>query len=281
MTDLFVDSTDELEALEFELLLTGVAQRYGYDFRSYTRTSLVRRIRVAMENEGVTSASALQERILRDPSCMARFVATVSVHTTAMFRDPAFYLALRDQVFPLLRSYPFVRIWHAGCATGEEVYSLAIFLQEADLYDRCRIYATDISDGLLERARRGIFPLSSMREYTTAYQRAGGARAFSSYYLADAENAIFNQSLRRNVVFSQHNLACDGVFNEFHLILCRNVAIYFEKQLRDRALDLFHQSLCTSGVLGLGQSETLRFTPRESCYEELNGGARIYRKIRD
>jgi chemotaxis protein methyltransferase CheR len=274
------DDERRLQALEIELLLTGLAERYGYDFRHYARASLTRRIRRAMVSENAHSVSALQNKLLHDAGAAMRFVAAVSVHTTAMFRDPDVYKAIRTDVIPLLRTYPFVRIWHAGCSSGEEVYSLAILLEEAGVYDRCRIYATDISDAILERARQGVFPLRIMREHTRAYQRAGGSRDFSSYYVTDHERAVFRSSLRRQVVFSQHNLVCDSAFNEFQLVVCRNVLLYFDQTLRQRAHDLFHSSLSNFGILVLGKKESLRFTEYDQMFQELKSGLRVYRRIR-
>jgi chemotaxis protein methyltransferase CheR len=269
-----------LLALEIDLLLTGLAERYGYDFRHYARASLTRRVRRAVQSEGMPSVSALQHRLLHDVDAAMRFVAAISVHTTAMFRDPDVYRALRAEVVPMLRTYPFVRIWHAGCSSGEEVYSLAILLEEEGLYDRCRIYATDLSDAILERARQGVYPLRSMREHTRAYQVTGGTRDFSSYYVTDQENAVFRASLRRQLVFSQHNLVSDSAFNEFQLIMCRNVLLYFDQTLRHRAHELFHSSLSNFGVLVLGKKESLRHTPHSEAYHELKDGLRIYRRAR-
>jgi chemotaxis protein methyltransferase CheR len=274
------ETGDELEDVELELLLTGLARRYGYDFRDYAPASLRRRVRRAVAREGLRNISALQERLLREPAAMRRFVANLSVGVTAMFRDPEFYREFRQHVVPLLRTYPFVRIWDAGCATGEEVYSLAIVLEEEGLYGRCRIYATDLSDALLEQARKGMFPLDSMQTYTANYLKAGGTREFSSYYIADSENAMFRESLRGNIVFSQHNLVSDGSFNEFNVILCRNVMIYFNQALRDRVHGLLHESLGMFGVLGVGRKENLRFTPHADCYEALPGDVGLYRRIR-
>ena len=271
-----VDRT--LLSLEVELLLQGFAQRYGYDFRNYARASLTRRIRRAVQAERLSSISALLERLLHDPEAAMRFVSSISVHTTAMFRDPEVYRALRDEVIPILRTYPFVRIWHVGCSSGEEVYSLAILLEEQGLYERCRIYATDISDVILERARQGVFQLRHMREYTQSYQRSGGSRDFSAYYTADHESAVLRQSLRRNIIFSQHNLVCDSAFNEFQLIMCRNVMLYFDDTLRNRALDLFHGSLSSFGLLVIGKKEALRYSPYHDRYQELGEGLRIYRR---
>jgi chemotaxis protein methyltransferase CheR len=275
-----LDDERKLQALEIELLLTGLAERYGYDFRNYARASLTRRIRRVMENEGLASISALQSKLLHDVEAAQRFVAAISVHTTSMFRDPDVYRVLRSEVIPLLRTYPFVRVWHAGCSSGEEVYSLAILLEEEGLYERCRIYATDISDSILERARQGVFPLRAMRDHTRSYQAAGGTEDFSKYYVTDQENAVFRSSLRRQFVFSQHNLVCDSAFNEFQLIVCRNVLLYFDSSLRQRAHDLFHASLSNFGVLVLGKKESLHFTEYAASYQELHDGARVYRKVR-
>jgi chemotaxis protein methyltransferase CheR len=271
---------DDIEALEVDLLLTAIERRYGYDFRHYSGASLRRRVRRAVEQEELRSISELQGCILHDPDCMQRFVTNLAVCTTSMFRDSAFYLAMRAKVIPLLRTYPFIRIWHAGCATGEEVYSMAILLQEEGIYDRCRLYATDLSDELLDRAQSGIYPLDKIRSYTANYHRAGGTGEFSAYYTADHKHAILNSSLRRNVVFSQHNLASDGSFNEFNVILCRNVMIYFDTLLRDHVHELFYASLGMFGVLGVGMKESLVGTPREDRFEPLDPGARLYRRIR-
>jgi chemotaxis protein methyltransferase CheR len=274
-----IDERRSIHEVEIDLLLQGVFERYGYDFRNYARASLTRRVRRSLQAEGLATVSALQERLLHDPEAALRFVAAISVHTTAMFRDADVYQSLRNDVVPMLRTYPFVRIWHAGCSTGEEVYSLAIMLEELGVYDRCRVYATDISDRILERARQGVFPLRQMREYTIAYQRAGGVADFSSYYTTDQENAIFRASLRRNLLFSQHNLVSDSMFNEFHLIVCRNVLLYFDESLRDRAQKLFHSSLIPLGTLVLGKKESLRFTAYNHLYRELRDGLQIYRRL--
>jgi len=273
------DREAELERLEIELLLQGIARHYGYDFRGYAPGSLLRRVRHAVRLEGVESVSQLQDRVLHEEAALDRFLRALTIHVTSMFRDADFYRTFRRQVLPQLRTYPFVRIWHAGCSSGEEVYSMAILLEEEGLYDRARIYATDISDSVLERARRGVFPLEVMRKYTEAYHRAGGVRDFSRYYVADAEFAIMTAGLRRNIVFSQHNLASDGSFNEFNVILCRNVMIYFGGDLRDRVQKLLHDSLVRFGYLCLGKKETLDHTALAPRFEELPGDTRIYRRI--
>jgi chemotaxis protein methyltransferase CheR len=269
----------EIEDIEIALLLEGAYRRYGYDFRQYAPGSLRRRVRRIVEAEGVPTASALLEKLLRDPGVMERFLLGLTVHVTSMFRDPHFFRALRETVVPLLRTYPFLRIWNAGCSTGEEVYSIAILLREEGLYDRARIYATDMNEAVLRRAKEGIFPLQRMQEYTANYVKAGGKASFSEYYTAGHEHAIFRPVLKENVVFSLHNLAVDGSFNEFHLILCRNVMIYFNRQLQERVLNLFHESLTRRGVLGLGNRETLKLTPHEAKYQLLNDQEKLYRRM--
>ena len=273
------DSYEAVEDIEIRLLLEGIYLHYGYDFRDYASASLKRRLRAQMQAERVDTISALQARVLHDPGGMQRLLGGLVVNVSSMFRDPPFFLLFREQVVPLLRTYPFVRIWHAGCATGEEVYSMAILLLEEGLYDRCRIYATDIHETVLRRAKEGVIPLAAMREYTTNYIRAGGKRSFSDYYAATPQGAVLRPSLRDKVVFYQHNLATDSPFNTFHVIMCRNVMIYFNKTLQTRAHDLFQQSLLRLGFLGLGSNETLKFTPHEACYEPLGRQEKLYRKI--
>jgi chemotaxis protein methyltransferase CheR len=270
----------ELERLEIELLLEGIYRHYGFDFRSYAYASIRRRLWRRIEAEGLQTISALQERLLHEPATMERVLLDLSINVTAMFRDPSFYLAFRQKVVPLLRTYPFIRIWHAGCSTGEEVYSMAILLEEEGLYERARIYATDINEVVVHRARTGIFPLDRMQEYTENYIKAGGTRSFSEYYVAKYDGALFSPSLQRNVVFSQHNLVTDRSFAEFNVILCRNVLIYFDRTLQSRVHGLFYESLVHLGILCLGSKETLRLSEYETSYEELSGANRIYRKIR-
>jgi chemotaxis protein methyltransferase CheR len=271
---------DELERIEIDVLLEAIFRRYGFDFREYAPASLKRRLWRRVHAEGLTTVSGLQERVLHDSACMERLLLDLSINVTAMYRDPTFYAAFRERVVPALRTYPFVRIWNAGCSTGEEAYSLAILLQEEGLYDKTRIYATDINDSVLERARSGIFPLDKMQEYTQNYINAGGKRSFSEYYVANYEGAIFSRSLIENVVFAQHNLVSDRSFNEFHVIMCRNVMIYFDKPLQDHVHRLFYDSLATFGVLALGHKESIRFSPHEESYETLDADERLYRKIR-
>lgn len=271
---------DETEDLEVELLLEAVFRRYGFDFRQYAPASLKRRLWRRMNGEGLSTISQLQDRLLHDPGCMERLLLDLSISVTAMFRDPSFYVALREHVVPALRTYPFTRIWCAGCSSGEEVYSLAILLKEEGLYERTRIYATDINQAVLDTARAGVFPLDRMKQYTQNYIRAGGRRDFSEYYVAAYDGARFSRSLVENVVFAQHNLASDRAFNEFNVILCRNVMIYFDKTLQDRVHAMFYESLATFGILGLGHKESVTFTPHGDAYEVVDAAERIYRKTK-
>jgi chemotaxis protein methyltransferase CheR len=272
-------SEESAGAFELDLLLEAVYRRYGYDFRDYARASLRRRIRNIMEAEGVRTMSGLQERVLHEPHSLERFVRTMAVNVTSMYRDPHFFRVFRERVVPMLRTYPFVRIWHAGCSTGEEVYSMAVLLQEEGLYDRCRIYATDMNESVLKQAKEGIFPLEVMERYSQNYREAGGTKALSDYYTAAYGNAMFRANLRDNVLFSQHNLATDSSFNEFNVILCRNVMIYFKKDLQNRVHRLLHESLAISGILGLGNKESLQFTSHERDYAQMECGTKLYRRI--
>jgi chemotaxis protein methyltransferase CheR len=270
----------ELEQLEIDLLLEAMYRRYGFDFRQYAVASLKRRLWRRLLAEGLSTISELQARLLHDPACMERLLLDLSINVTSMFRDPTFYAAFREKVVPMLRTYPFTRIWCAGCSTGEEVYSLAILLEEEGLYARTRIYATDINENVLATAREGVFPLAKMQQYTQNYIRGGGKHDFSRYYVAAYDAAQFSRSLLENVVFAQHNLAMDRAFNEFNAIICRNVMIYFDKTLQERVHTLFHESLDTFGILALGHKESILFTPFADAYEELDAAERIYRKIR-
>jgi chemotaxis protein methyltransferase CheR len=267
-----------LEDIELELLLEGIMRRYGLDFRGYARASLKRRVWNMVHAQKLENISQLQAQVLHDALKMEGLLQHLSVNTTTMFRDPSFFSAFREKIVPHLFSAPFVRIWHAGCSTGEEVYSLAILLTEAGLYERSRIYATDVNASVVERAKSGIFPLEHMREYTANYLRAGGSAAFSDYYTANYDHAIFKAPLRKNIVFAQHNLVSDGTFNEFNVVLCRNVLIYFGTQLQERVHRLLHQSLRRFGILALGRGETLRHTVLENDYDEVDGQERLYRR---
>jgi chemotaxis protein methyltransferase CheR len=268
----------EVEALEVDLVLEGIYRGYGLDFRNYARDSIRRRLLRRAEGEGVASISALQERVLHDPRCMARLLADLSVNVTSMFRDPPFYRAFRNQVVPALRTYPFIRIWSAGCSTGEEPYSIAIMMREAGLYDRTRIYATDMNGDVLEQARAGEFPIERMKDYTANYIAARGTRSFSEYYTAGPATVRFDRSLADNMVFARHNLVSDRSFNEFNVILCRNVLIYFAPSLQHEVSRLLYDSLGIFGVLALGRKESVKSTGLEGRYETLDPVERLYRR---
>ena len=270
----------ETESLELQLLLEGVYRQYGFDFREYAPASLKRRVWRRVHAEGTETISGLLERVLHDPDVMERLLLDLSINVTSMFRDPTFYAAFREKIVPFLRTYPFTRVWIAGCSTGEEVYSLAILLHEEGIHDRARIYATDINEAVLERAREGVFPLEKMQEYTENYIRAGGKQSFSEYYLAKYEGALFDRTLTDNVVWAPHNLVQDRSFNTFNVILCRNVMIYFDRALQTRVHQLFHDSLERFGILALGHKESIRFTGIEDAYEELDAQEKLYRKVR-
>ncbi|PYE49390.1 CheR family methyltransferase [Deinococcus yavapaiensis] len=270
---------DEIEDLEVALLLEGVYRRYGFDFRGYAPATLKRRVMHCARTSNLSSVSALQERVLRDRDAFQDFVSCVAVGVTEMFRDPGFYATLRDAVVPLLRTNPFVRVWHAGCSSGEEVYSTAILLHEAGLLNRTRLYATDLNPKALARARDGIYPRDRMEGYARNYHEAGGERDFASYFTRSYDHAIVRGDLKRQITWGQHNLVTDGSFNDFHLILCRNVLIYFDKPLQARVHELLFESLAPSGVLGLGRHETLTFSPVQSRFVELDAREKLYRRV--
>ena len=275
----FAPPERDLEQLEIELLLEAVFRRYGVDFRQYAQASLKRRLYRRMHAEGLATLSQLQDRLLHDPPCMERLLLDLSINVTSMFRDPLFYVAFREHVVPALHTYPFTRIWCAGCSTGEEVYSLAIVLHEEGLYEKTRIYATDINEHVLQTAAEGVFPLERMQQYTQNYLRGGGKEDFSKYYVAAYDSVRLSRSLTENVVFAQHNLAMDRSFNEFNVIVCRNVMIYFDKALQDHVHGLFYESLPTFGILALGHKESIGFTRLAGRYEEVDAAERIYRKV--
>jgi chemotaxis protein methyltransferase CheR len=271
---------NELEQIEIELLLEGIYRYYGFDFRNYAFPFIKRRIWHRIRVEKLTTISGLQERILHDSQVMKRLLADFSINVTEMFRDPSFFLSFRAKVIPLLRDYPYIRIWHVGCSTGEEVYSMAILLYEEGLYEKTRIYATDMNESILEKAKQRSFPLKRMKLYTKNYIEAGGTRAFSEFYTVTNGNAVFHPFLTKNVVFAQHNLVTDGSFNEFHVIICRNVMIYFDKVLQNHVHNLLYESLSLSGILGLGSREGIQFTSHVQYYEELDSTEKLYLKIK-
>ncbi|WP_082220438.1 CheR family methyltransferase [Domibacillus robiginosus] len=270
---------EEIEKLEIELLLEAVFRRYGYDFRNYSYPSIRRRVWHRIAAEAVTGIAALQEKVIRDPACMNRLFYDFSINVTEMFRDPLFFLSMRENVIPLLRTYPFIRIWVAGCSTGEEAFSLAILLEEEGLLSRSRIYATDMNARVLQQAAEGRISLKTMKDDTDNYRKAGGKRALSDYYTVKSNEAVFHSPLKECLVFAQHNLVTDKSFNEFHLILCRNVLIYFNRTLQEHVHDLFYKSLSPFGFLGLGNKESIRFTKHAQQYKDVDVQEKIYRKI--
>lgn len=271
---------EDLEKIEIDLLLQGLFKWCGYDYRDYAYNSLKRRIWHRVHAEKLSTISGLMEKVFHDPDCLKRLIGDFSINVTEMFRDPQFFLTFREKVVPILRTYPSIRIWHAGCSTGEEVYSMAMLLKEEGLYDKSKIYATDINAEVLKVAKAGFYPLEHMRKYTNNYIQAGGKQAFSDYYSVKNNKVNFHSSLTRNVVFAQHNLVTDRSFNEFHVIICRNVLIYFNKQLQKKVHDLFYESLGMFGVLGLGDKETITYTNKANCYEDLTLGQKIYKKVK-
>jgi chemotaxis protein methyltransferase CheR len=272
-------SSIDLEDLEIELLLSAIYKYYGLDFRNYADGSIRRRIWKQIEQEKLFSISQLQNKILHDKRCMERFLLTLSINVTSMFRDPPFYRAFRKKIVPLLKTYPSIRVWCAGCSTGEEVYSLAILLHEEGLFEKSRIYATDMNEAVLRTAQEGIYPLLQMQEYTKNYVDAKGKHGFSEYYTAKYESAILRPFLKEKIVFAKHNLASENSFNEFNVIFCRNVLIYFNEDLQKRVHQLMYESLCRFGILCLGEKESISFTGFEKDYEELDPSYKIYKRL--
>jgi len=271
-------STAALDNIELKVFLEAIFLKYGYDFRNYSTASIKRRIRQRMNLAGVMHLAEMQHRVLHDTNFFHTLLLDLSVNVTEMFRDPSFYLALRKTVVPILKTYPFIKIWHAGCSSGEEVYSMAILLKEEGLLEKSLIYATDFNDVVLMKAREGIYPTERIKDYTVNYQKAGGKRPFSDYYTSKYDAAIMDKSLKKNIVFSNHNLATDSVFGEMHLVMCRNVLIYFDRELQDKAIGLFNDSLVRSGILCLGSKESLRFSKHAEFYKELLAQEKIYQK---
>lgn len=265
--------------IEVELFITALFKKYGYDFRNYSRAHMKRRIlnRVSL-TPGVENISELIHKILYDEEFFKTIISDFSINVTEMFRDPSFYRALREFVVPYLKTYPFIKIWHAGCSTGEEVYSMAILLMEEGLYDRAQIYATDFNDTALEEARKGIYTIDRIKEYTQNYQKSGGKESFSDYYTAKYNLVKFNENLKKRIVFSNHNLVTDGTFGEMNLIICRNVLIYFDRDLQNRVFSLFKESLVHGGILGIGSKESLDFSNVKSDFINLVEKEKIYKR---
>lgn len=263
---------------EVDLLLTDLIDQYGYDFTEYSKASLKRRVNRLFTLDKFVSFAEFRFRLKNDENYLKRFVEEITVNVTEMFRDPWFFKTIRKEIVPVLATYPLIRIWHAGCSTGEEVYSMAILLQEANLLHKSILYATDLNPDVLQKASKGIFSLSAMKQYSENYIEAGGVKEFSSYYIARYDHAIFKSELSSKMVFATHNLVSDGSFNEFQLILCRNVLIYFDRELQEKVLKLFDQSLEALGFLSLGAKETIRFSEIAGKYKQFNTKDRIWRK---
>jgi chemotaxis protein methyltransferase CheR len=271
-------SVRDISDNELSSLLDTVYGQFGYDFRQYSEAHVRRRVMNRLILSGLKSVSEVEDKVLHDEKFAGQLLQDLSITVTEMFRDPGFYQALREKIIPVLKTYSFIKIWHAGCSTGEEAYSMAILLQEEGLYDRTTIYATDFNQQALDRAREGIFSTEVMKEYTYNYQKSGGHESFSNYYTSKYNRAIMSQALKKNIVWANHNLVTDGVFAEVHLVMCRNVMIYFEKDLQNRVHGLFYNSLANGGILCLGIKESLRFSDFADKYSDIDKKQRIFKK---
>jgi chemotaxis protein methyltransferase CheR len=269
------------EDVELRLLLEAIYQTYHYDFRGYAMASIKRRLSHARERFGCRSLSVLQDKVMHDPSMLPQLLGYLTVQVSEMFRDPGYFLALRQQVVPHLKTYPSIKVWVAGCSTGEELYSLAILFREEGLEDRTLYYATDINPDALRTAEAGVYSLDRIALFTTNHRRSGAHRSLSDYYTAGHRAAVFDKTLRRRVVFSDHSLVSDAVFAEVHLVSCRNVLIYFDRPLQDRAMGLFREALVRKGFLGLGAKESLRFSAHSEAFADISPTERIYQKQGD
>ena len=272
------DEQVQVEDIEIRLLLEAIYQLYGYDFRSYSPASMRRRIMHRLTMSGFSTVLEMTDRVLRDRQFFVTLLNDLTVNVTEMFRGPEFYKAFREEVVPVLKTFPFIKIWHAGCSTGEEIYSMAILLEEEGLYERAMLYATDIDKNVLAAAKKGIYPIHAFKQYTDNYRRAGGRQSLSDYATARYDSVIMEQRLKRNIVFADHDLATDQVFGEMHVILCRNVLIYFDRPLQQRVFKLFGESLDMGGFLCLGTKESLRFSGNEESFDVVNRSLRILRK---
>ena len=269
---------NQIENIEMDLLLEAMFKRYGYDFRQYSKSSIRRRIKQFLIKSGCSNVIQLIQKILYDEYLFESLVYNFSVTVTEMFRDPDFFLTIREKLVPYLKTYPSFKIWHAGCATGEEVYSMAIILKEAGLYDKGNIIATDYNDASLEKAKDGVFPIEQIKLYTENYQKSGGSNSFSEYYHSKYNYSILENSLKNNIFFTNHNMAMDSVFGIMNVVICRNVLIYFDKELQNRVLNLFDESLVPNGFLCLGTKESLRFSDIVDRYKPVDDEQKIYQK---
>jgi chemotaxis protein methyltransferase CheR len=268
----------KIEDIEIQLLLEGLYQRYHYDFRHYAQASVKRRLKQAREQMGFRSFSALQESLLHDPGMLAHMLGYLTVQVSEMFRDPSYFRAIREKVVPHLRTYPSLKVWIAGCSSGEELYSFVILFREEGLEQRTLFYATDINQDALDRAEGGIYDLDRIQLFTENHMTSGGKSSLSDYYSAAYGKASFDKSLRKQVVFSDHSLVTDAVFAEMHLVSCRNVLIYFDRALQDRALGLFRDSLARKGFLGLGSKESMRFSDHAGSFMDCVREEKIYQR---
>jgi len=272
------EDNNQIINIEIDLILKAIFIKYGYDFRNYSKAHVKRRLLNRLVTSNLKSISEMQHKVLRDSDFFEILLRDLSINVTEMFRDPSFYKALRKEVIPVLKTYPFIKVWHAGCSTGEEVYSFAVLLKEEGLYDRAQIYATDFNHDVLDIAKKGIYPIDRIKEFTANYQAAGGTQSFSDYYMANYNSVIFDKSLKKNLVFAEHNLVTDSVFAEVNLIICRNVLIYFNKELQNRVISLFYDSLNNGGYLALGSKETIQFTTKADKFDTINAKEKVYKK---
>lgn len=277
MTEFEIKNTNE--DIELSLFIEAIEMKYGYNFKEYSRAHIKRRVKSRLIKSNMSGILELTRNVLYNEAFFREVLLDFSINVTEMFRDPEFFKFIKDEIFPILESYPEVKIWHAGCSSGEEVYSMAIMLKEYGIYDRCKIYATDFNENILKRAKDGIYSLESMKEYTKNYILAGGNSSFSDYYLAKYDSAIIDSDLKRNITFAEHNLVTDGVFGQMNLIMCRNVLIYFDKSLQNKVNQLFTESLIKSGFLCLGTKESLKYSSVINDYETIDETLRVYKKI--
>jgi chemotaxis protein methyltransferase CheR len=270
---------NENEKIEIDVMLHAIHLKYGYDFRDYAKASIRRRILRSLYRSGLKTISEMLHKMLYDKEFFETLLLDLTVNVTEMFRDPSMFMTIRKVLIPEMTKYPFIKIWHAGCSSGEEVYSMAILLEEEGISEKTRIYATDSNEAALEKAKEGIFPIDKMKDYTRNYREAGGLTSFVDYYSARSDRVIMNRSLKKNISFADHNLVTDSVFGEMNLIMCRNVLIYFNRELQDRVIELFFESLCSGGFLCLGSKETIRFSKYSDSFEDVVKNQKIYRKI--
>ena len=266
------------EDIEIELLLEAIYMKYGYDFRAYSRAHIKRRVLHRLSLSGLENISEMQHKVINDKVFFQQILPDFSINVTEMFRDPSFFATIRKEIIPILKTYPHIKIWHAGCSTGEEVYSMAILLKEEGILNRTQIYATDFNEKVVKKAKEGIYSAELIKQFTYNYQKAGGTGSFSDYYIANYDYALLEESLKERIIFAEHNLVNDGVFGEMHMIICRNVLIYFNRDLQNRVIRLFNDSLRNGGFLWLGPKESLNFSPHAESYEPIVETQRIFRK---